>query len=59
MMSVNTMTNLSNFGINTEFIKYMKCAGPLVSLNGIIKYSYNLYLVENAVLETSSRRILI
>jgi hypothetical protein len=33
MASMNTMTNLSNFGMNTKFIKYMKCARPLVSLN--------------------------
>jgi hypothetical protein len=54
MSSINTMTNLSNFGMNMEFIRYMKCAGALVSPNDITRYSYNSYLVENAVLETSS-----
>jgi hypothetical protein len=50
---------LVNSGMNTEFIRYMKCAGALVSLNDITKYSYNLYLVEKAVLGTSSGWILI
>jgi hypothetical protein len=56
---MKTTTNLSNSGMNTEFIRYIKCAGALVSPNDITKYSYNPYLVENAVLETSSGRILI
>jgi hypothetical protein len=56
---MNTTTNLSNYSINTEFIMYMKCVGALVSPNDITKYSYNLYLVEKAVLGTSFRRILI
>jgi hypothetical protein len=47
---MKTTTNLSNSGMNTEFIRYMKCAGALVSPNDITKYSYNLYLVEKAVL---------
>jgi hypothetical protein len=59
MSSMNTTTNLSNFSMNMEFIRYMKCGGALVSPNDITKYSYNSYLVENIVLETSSRRILI
>jgi hypothetical protein len=59
MSSMNTMTNLSNSGIKMEFIRYMKCAGALVSPNDITKYSYNPYLVEKAVLGTSSRQILI
>jgi hypothetical protein len=59
MSSMDTLTNLSNSGMNMEFIKYMKYAGALVSLNDITKYSYNSYLVENAVLGTSSRQILI
>jgi hypothetical protein len=45
--------------MNTEFIKYMKCAGALVSPNDITKYSYNSYLVENVVLGMSSEWILI
>jgi hypothetical protein len=53
MSSMKTTTNLSNSGMNTEFIRYMKCARALVSPNDITKYSYNLYLVENAVLGTS------
>jgi hypothetical protein len=56
---MKTMTNLSNSGMNTEFIRYMKCAGALVSPNDITKYSYNPYLVEKAILGTSSERILI
>jgi hypothetical protein len=53
------MTNLSNSGMNTEFIRYMKYAGALVSPNDITKYSYNSYLVEKAVLGMSSGWILI
>jgi hypothetical protein len=45
--------------MNTEFIKYIKCARALVSPNDITKYSYNMYLVENTVLGMSSKRILI
>jgi hypothetical protein len=59
MSSMNTMTNLSNSDMNTEFIRYIKCAGALVSPNNITKYSYNMYLVENTVLGMSSRWILI
>jgi hypothetical protein len=59
MSSMKTMTNVYNSDMNTEFIRYMKCAGALLSPNDIIKYSYNLYLVEKAVLGTSSRQILI
>jgi hypothetical protein len=50
---------LSNSGMNTEFIRYMKSAGALVSPNDITKYSYNPYLVEKVVLGTSPGRILI
>jgi hypothetical protein len=56
---MNNMTNLSNSDMNTEFIKYKKCARALVSPNDITKYSYNMYLVENTVLGMSSKRILI
>jgi hypothetical protein len=59
MSSMKTTTNLSNSDMNTEFIRYMKCAGALVSPNDITKYSYNPYLVEKVFLETSSGRILI
>jgi hypothetical protein len=50
MSSMNTRTNLSNSDMNIEFIRYMKCVGALLSPNDITKYSYNAYLVENAVL---------
>jgi hypothetical protein len=46
MSSMNTTTNLSNSGMNIEFIRYIKCAGALVSPNDITKYSYNSYLVD-------------
>jgi hypothetical protein len=59
MSSLKTTTNLSNSDMNMEFIRYMKYAGALVSPNDITKYSYNPYLVEKAVLETSSGWILI
>jgi hypothetical protein len=45
--------------MNAEFIRYMKYAGALVSPNDITKYSYNPYLVENAVLRISSEGVLI
>jgi hypothetical protein len=54
MSSMNTMTNLSNSGMNMKFIGYMKCAVALVSPNDITKYSYNPYLVVNVILGTSS-----
>jgi hypothetical protein len=59
MSSMNTTTNLSNSSMNVKFIRYMKCAGALVSPNDITKYSYNPYLVENIVLGMSSGWILI
>jgi hypothetical protein len=54
MSSMKTTINLSNSSMNTEFIRYMKCVGALVSPNDITKYSYNPYLIEKAVLGTSS-----
>jgi hypothetical protein len=59
MSSMKNMINLSNSGMNAEFIRYMKCEGALVSPNDTTKYSYNPYLVEKVVLGTSSRWILI
>jgi hypothetical protein len=35
--------------MKTEFIRYIKYAGALVSPNDITRYSYNPYLVEKAV----------
>jgi hypothetical protein len=59
MSPVSVATNLSSSSMNIEFIRYIKCAGVLVNLNGITKYSYNLYLMENAILGISSDQILI
>jgi hypothetical protein len=59
MSSMKNTTNLSNSGMNTEFIRYMKYVGALVSPKNITKYSYNPYLVDNVVLGLSSRWILI
>jgi hypothetical protein len=56
---MNATINLSNSGINNEFIKYMKCAGALVSTNNITKYSDNPYMLEKAAFRMSSGRILI
>ena len=56
---MKTTTNLSNSGIKTEFIRYMKYAGAFVSPNDITKNSYSPYLVENAVFGISLARILI
>jgi hypothetical protein len=43
----------------TEFIRYMKYAGALVSPKYITRYSYSPYLVEKAVFEISLGLILI
>jgi hypothetical protein len=51
---MKTTTNLSNSGINIEFIKYIKCAGAFINPKDMIRYSYNPYLVEKAVLGISS-----
>jgi hypothetical protein len=59
MSSMKTTTNLSNSGMNTKFIRYMKYVGALVSPNDITKYLYNPYLLEKAILGTSSGWILI
>jgi hypothetical protein len=50
MSSMNTITNLSNSGIKTEFIRYIKHAGVFVKPKDMTRYSYKPYLVENAVL---------
>jgi hypothetical protein len=57
MSSMKTTTNLSNSGINTEFIKYVKWAGAFVNLKDMTKYSNKPYPVVNAVLGISSGRI--
>ena len=51
---MNTTTNLSSSGMNTEFIRYMKYAGAFVSPKDMTKYSYRPYLVEKAILGMSS-----
>jgi hypothetical protein len=53
MSSKKTTTNLSNSGINTEFIKYVKWAEAFVNSKDITKYSNNPYRVVNAVLGVS------
>jgi hypothetical protein len=45
--------------MKTEFIRYMKYAGALVSPNDITKNSYSPYLVEKGVFGISLARILI
>src|SRR4051812_28510771 len=49
--SMNTSTNLSKNSINTLFIIFMKYAGALVNPNDITVYSYNPYLVVQALLQ--------
>jgi hypothetical protein len=56
---MKTTTNLSSSGIKTEFMRYIKYAGALVSPTDITRYSYNPYLVEKAVLGMSHGLILI
>jgi hypothetical protein len=50
---MKTTTNLSNSGINTEFIKYVKWDGAFVNPKDMTKYSNNPYHVVNAVLGIS------
>jgi hypothetical protein len=57
MSSMKTTTNLSNSGINTEFIKYVKWARAFVNPKDMTKYSNNPYRVVNAVLGISSGQI--
>ena len=57
MSSMKTTTNLSNSGMNIEFINYVKWAGAFVNLKDMTKYSNNPYHVVNAVLGISSGRI--
>jgi hypothetical protein len=59
MSLIKTTTNLSNSGMNTKFIKYVKWAGAFVNPKDITKYSNNLYRVVKAALGISSGRILI
>ncbi|GKA77699.1 mutator type transposase [Tanacetum coccineum] len=49
MSSMNTMTNLPKYGLQTLFIKSMKTVGALVNPKGITVDSKCLYLVRNAV----------
>jgi hypothetical protein len=56
---MNTTTNLSNSGIKTVFIRYIKYAGVFVKPKDMTRYSYNPYLVEKAVFGISYGLILI
>jgi hypothetical protein len=53
MSSMKTMMNLTNSGMKTEFIRYMKCAGAFVNPNDMTRYSYRPYLVEKALMGIS------
>jgi hypothetical protein len=59
MSSMNTIMNLSNSGINTEFIRYINYAGAFIKPKDMTRYSYKPYLVENIVLAISCGLILI
>jgi hypothetical protein len=59
MSSMNTTTNLSNSGIETELIRYIKYAGAFVNLTNMTRYSYNQYLEEKAGFGMSYGPILI
>ena len=59
MSSMNTTTNLSNSGMKTEFMRYMKNAGALVRPKDMTRYSYIPYVVEKVVFGISCGRILI
>jgi hypothetical protein len=51
MSSMKTITNVSNSGINTEFIKYMKWAGAFVNPKDMTKYSNNPYRIVTLILQ--------
>jgi hypothetical protein len=57
MSSMKTTINLSNYSINTLFMRYMKEAGAFVSPNDITIYSYSPYQVWNVVFGISDSRI--
>jgi hypothetical protein len=59
MSTMNTIMNLSNSGIKTEFIRYIKYEGAIINPKNMTRYSYNPYLVENAVFGISYGLILI
>jgi hypothetical protein len=46
MSSMKITTNLSNSGMKTIFIRYLKYAGAFVKPKDITRYSYNPYLVK-------------
>jgi len=54
---MKTTTNLSNSGMKTELMRYMKWVNAFVRPKDMTRYSYNPYLVEKAVLGTSSGQI--
>jgi hypothetical protein len=39
MSLMNNEMNLLNFSMNMEFMRYVKCAGALVNLNDITRYT--------------------
>jgi hypothetical protein len=43
---MNTTINLSNSGMKTVFIRYIKYAGAFVKPKDMTRYSYNPHLVE-------------
>jgi hypothetical protein len=49
MSSMNTTTNLSNFRIKTEFMRYMKCADALINPKDMTRYSKGPYLMVKTV----------
>jgi len=56
---MNTTTNLSNFGIKTKFIRYIKYPGAFANPKDMTRYSYNPYPVEKVVFGISCGLILI
>ena len=56
MSSMNTITNWSKYGLNTQFIKSINNAGALVYPKDMTKNSKWPYLVLKIVFETSSDR---
>jgi hypothetical protein len=59
MSSMKTTTNLSNSGMKTVFIRYIKYAGAFVKPKDITRYSFNPYLVEKVVFGISCGLIFI
>jgi hypothetical protein len=49
MSSMKTTMNLSNSGMNTEFMRYMKCVDAFVKPNNMTRYSESVSHSESSL----------